>query len=977
MTFNMDSSLKDTNLFLLKRSRDLLRRNAEYKEVESSAKKTYLSLNDAAKVGDDDVCIVTNDLPPTDQRAFVQYLAEHVRKDSSKVYVYAGYRFNYTKDGAITPVQKITRFDRRPFVARYRNNDNKEELVDVFTGETFACSGRVLNDILGIKQSGTSNEVISVACAELDIPIVCILPKRDWSGQPSRKSSNEVIAVFDTDEHATVFSYKGWGREKKIEALSISTEVKAEGPSDPESVAVIITTHNRTETAKTTIESLVKRLKYPKLHWFIADDRSEPGHVQQLVDKFVELGIDDVQVTETNAEHWGLGASLNNALTAAFKLTDVVLTTEDDWYLQYDFDISEYVRVIKNNSDVCTIRLGAINTIQDCIVESEIPGFSEISLQKYKYIIEKKHRKNMMLNLQVALRHSRLFKRTGLYPENKNTDVVEYTLNSRYIAYAKDMKILWPSSFDAKTLCNDTNPFLHFGVSTVGHKYDRAAVDPCELANRDKTAKLVVSLTSIPRRIHNVKQVLSAMLEQTMLPDLFVLYLNTDDFRDTSLPEDLIEFSNDRNNRTEIRWVNEDWTSHTKYIFALKDFPNAAVINIDDDLIYENHFIENLVNEYNKHRNERCLICNFSREIVERNKLFHVSGRATGKSGLMYRPLTGHGTLYPPGVFDNTELFDHDKAMRLTYKHDEWWLWYVCYKHGIPVINTQAYRWDKNTKGQHQVKILDQSGCLYFTVNNEKREDNIGKDIYDELQKEKNRKYSICVVMTATKNMAYQYKYTTAINKLYCAKHGYDFFFEEYSDSGESCHYLKKDLILKYMDKYDWVMYLDVDAWFNDFDKGIEEIIDKGILANKNASLIVAKHSKNISKVKTYDLDLVNAGVLLVKNTNDSRIILDDWHFRTQYAKDWLKTRTSLNDQPYLCMSIMFNPHTFKNTAVLDDTDMNYFTNRVPPYSKNTYILHASGSNYNNKWKLGMYYALVFTIANNNLNIPVSKFDFC
>lgn len=468
----MDSSLKDTNLFLLKRSRDLLRRNAEYKEVESSAKKTYLSLNDAVNVGDDDVCIVTNDLPPTDQRVFVQYLAEHVRKDSSKVYVYAGYRFNYTKNGSITPVQKITRFDRRPFVARYKNNDNKEELVDVFTGETFACSGRVLNDILGIKQSGTSNEVISVACAKLDIPIVCILPKRDWSGQPSRKSSNEVIAVFDTDEHSTVFSYKGWGKEKKFDVLPLAADVMAERPADPESVAVIMTTHNRTETAKITIESLVKRLKYPKLHWFIADDRSDPGHVQQLVDKFAELGVNDVNVTETDSEHWGLGASLNNALSAAFRLTDVVLTTEDDWYLQYDFDISECVDVLKSDTSVCTIRLGTAHCLFDYLEVTDNPDFCVVNTAKYN---RDENKKGNVLSLQVALRHRRLFDLVGMYQENKHPDIVEKNMNSRYCAQNK-LKVLWPSYFSTKSLVNSTNPFVHFGESTVGHEYFNSSI---------------------------------------------------------------------------------------------------------------------------------------------------------------------------------------------------------------------------------------------------------------------------------------------------------------------------------------------------------------------------------------------------------------------------------------------------------------------------------------------------------------------
>ena len=1216
----MDNSLKDTNLFLLKRSRDLLRRNAEYKETESSAKRIYLSLNDATKSEDSEVCIVTNDLPTTDQLAFVKYLAEHVRKDSSKVYAYAGYKFNYTKNGAITPVQKITRFDRRPFVARYKDNDNKEEVVDVFTGETFACSGKVLKEILSVKQAGTSNEVISVACAELGIPIVCILPKRDWSGQPYRKSSNEVIAVFDTDEHSTVFSYKGWGREKKLEALSIVTEVKAKGPSDPDSVAVIMTTHNRTETAKITIESLVKHLKYPKLHWFIADDRSEPGHVQQLLDKFIELGVKDVYVTETDEEHWGLGASLNNALSAAFKWTNVVLTTEDDWYLQYDFDISEFVDTIKNDQTVGVIRLGAANHIYKYMSEYS-DTLSSIDVKKYKADSKKTGRLN---SLQVALRHKRLFDSLGMYAENSHPDIVETDMNFRFVNYGF-FKILWPSAFYTYDLVCKENPFIHFGESTVGHKYDvdaarcimpeengssaffriiipnynsgklvskcidsiidqtfkdfhiiivddlstdgsddicyeyskkfpdkitflrrktkgfaggarntglaapvkseytwfmdaddwlygedalktaylsviddkpdmllfppiyrRGEVDTKQKirkfdidavdnlvasVHRDTKAKIIksekvvpfldccsrgedvyqfaaqidntttykqiddylfihnvrpgstsrpdkeeivvqnieqglkfkqaledlkrrvsrqslkkaidyrldndtfviVSLTSIPKRIHNVKSVCESMLSQTSKPDKIVLYLCSEDFKDVVLPKDLLEFSKNKLNRFEIRFIDENWTSHTKYIQAFKDFPHDIIINIDDDLIYEKHFIENLIEEYKRDGKPRCVICHFSQEIVRTADSFTVKeGRSTLKRSIMNRPMTGHGTLYPPGLFSNNDIiFDYDTAMALTYKQDEWWLWYVCYLSGIETINTQAYVWKRYTKGQHQVKILDQTGGLYLTVNNKERENSIGKKLFDRITNEKPR---ICVVATATNDLEYQYKYTNRINEAYCRKHGYDFIFEQCEDTSVKKHYLKKDLILRHLDKYDWVLYLDVDAWFNDFSRKIEDIIDT--YAKPDTALIVARHNKAISKTKTSDQDLVNAGVLLVRNSKDTIKLLEDWHFRSDYAKDWLKTRTSLNDQPYLCMSLMFNPDVYNHTVVVEDTVMNYFTNRVPPYKKDTFILHASGINNNKSWRALAPAALKFTVNNNDLSIDVDVHDF-
>lgn len=949
-------------LYLLKEKKNRLSKTPEYKKALSLVQKVKRIYD--GEQNDDDICIVVDDLPTTNQIEFVREIVNACKSNPGKVVTFSGYSFIGVENGSLKKNQEIRLYDRMPFTPRFKKNDHGDVLVDVLTRTCYACSGRTLrlissmSDIVSVKD-------VSVSCSDMNMEIVCIDPGNDWSGLPFLNRDNLLKMKMDSDDNMALFIYNGWHAKPDTKT-----------PYNADTVAVIITTHNRTETAITTIKSLTKHLKYDNIVWILADDRSEPGHIEALVEKFDELGVHDLIVTRTNDEHWGLGASLNNALKRAFKITDVVLTTEDDWFLQYDFDLTKYVDVIRNDPRVCTIRLGAINTIQDCLVRSDVDGFYEVSLSKYKYVTEKEHRGNMMLNLQVALRHSRLFKRTGFLPENSRPDTVEYALNKKYLTYCSGMKILWPDTFDTKTLCNETNPFLHFGKSTVGHEYDVAVPELLTVEKTDPDYGVVVSLTSIPRRIHNVKTVLEAMLSQTVLPDLFVLYLNETDFKDNPLPTDLVEFSNDKNNRFEIRWVDENWTSHTKYIFALKDFPRSVIINIDDDLIYENHFIENLLNEYEQHKNEKCLICNFSREIVERNGLFHVSGRATGKSGVMYRPLTGHGTLYPPGVFDGTELFDHDKAMRLTYKHDEWWLWYVCYLHNIPTINTQAYRWDRNKQGQHQIKVLDQAGCLYLTVNSEKREDEIGKAIFKEIKSRQTSLPKLCVVMTATKNMEYQYKYTVDINKRYCDKHGYDFFFDTYDIADEACHYLKKDLILKHLDNYDWVVYMDVDAWFNNFDKKIEDVISKGLNLNASASLIVAKHSKCISKTKTYDLDLVNAGVLVVKNSKDGRQILEDWHTRTPYAKDWLKERTSLHDQPYLCLSIMFNPVVFKSTAVLEDVDMNYFTNRVPKYSKDTYILHASGSNYNKDWRRGMFDSLTYTVRNNNLPISVKRADF-
>ena len=39
-----------------------------------------------------------------------------------------------------------------------------------------------------------------------------------------------------------------------------------------------------------------KNLKYPRINWIISDDRSDKGHVEQLIEQFKKNGITDVKV---------------------------------------------------------------------------------------------------------------------------------------------------------------------------------------------------------------------------------------------------------------------------------------------------------------------------------------------------------------------------------------------------------------------------------------------------------------------------------------------------------------------------------------------------------------------------------------------------------------------------------------------------------------------------------------------------------
>ena len=461
-------SLNKTHLFLLNQDRTRANRTAGYMDVVHGVRTIKLELDRAyvKSLPPDEPCVVVDDLPNTDHVRFVDCLTDAVTADPSMVYTFSGYAFVGVKDGQLSPIQKVEAYGRMPFTPRYRQNDDGHVRIDVLKDNVIACTAKTLARILhaSVSQSFDCVEA-SVAIARLGLRITCLEPPVDWSGLPRTGSSNRGSMRMDTDRYMGLFTFRGWHED----ATQVSAGASEAGTPK---VAVVITTHNRTKTAKLAIESLVARLKYPDLEWIVADDRSERGHLRELVEHMVRLGVRNVRTTETNDAHWGLGASLNNALHAAFRFCDVVLTTEDDWYLQRDLDLAPLVGTIVSEKNVAAIRLGAMFKAEDHLMDSSIEGFSKVT-NGSRFSSD---RTRMLLNMQVALRHRRLYDAVGYYAENKMPDAVESNMNERFCTYTNEglsdgLVVLWPNAYERKTLDSRVNPFVHFGESTCGHDY--------------------------------------------------------------------------------------------------------------------------------------------------------------------------------------------------------------------------------------------------------------------------------------------------------------------------------------------------------------------------------------------------------------------------------------------------------------------------------------------------------------------------
>ena len=187
-------------------------------------------------------------------------------------------------------------------------------------------------------------------------------------------------------------------------------------------------------------------------------------------------------------------------------------------------------------------------------------------------------------------------------------------------------------------------------------------------------ARIIVSLTSFPARIGNVWQVVECMLHQTVRPEKILLWLSKEQFpNEDSIPQSLRSRQSDQ---FEIRMVEGDIRSHKKYYYISKESPDALVFLIDDDIYYNTHLIEHVMETHQKAPD--AVICNFGRHIghnedgsLKPYNQWCYEFHYCEADDLFFG--SGGGTLFRPSWF-YADLTDIDNAIRLCPIADDVWL---------------------------------------------------------------------------------------------------------------------------------------------------------------------------------------------------------------------------------------------------------------------------------------------------------------
>lgn len=203
--------------------------------------------------------------------------------------------------------------------------------------------------------------------------------------------------------------------------------------------------------------------------------------------------------------------------------------------------------------------------------------------------------------------------------------------------------------------------------------------------------QVIVSLTSFPAAITYAVQAVKSILEGSVLPDKLVLYITTAQFEEsgTPIPEALQKLAKE-NPRFEIRDYPRDIRSYRKLIPALKDFPEAVIVTIDDDVFYHKNMLRDLLRLHEElphavlaHRAKRMKPDKAYRK-WSKYRWYHFLFKRIHADFQNIQTGVG-GVLYPPHSLKQ-EMLDVEQFTQVAPTTDDLWFWAAAVANDTPVI---------------------------------------------------------------------------------------------------------------------------------------------------------------------------------------------------------------------------------------------------------------------------------------------------
>ena len=237
---------------------------------------------------------------------------------------------------------------------------------------------------------------------------------------------------------------------------------------------------------------------------------------------------------------------------------------------------------------------------------------------------------------------------------------------------------------------------------------------PNDMLNVKEGVNVVVSMTSYGSRLESTcPYALFSILQQKVLPNRIVLNVDKEKWNDDNIPVLLKKL---QEAGVEINYT-EDIGPHSKFIPSLKKYPNDIIITVDDDILYDNTLVSELMTAYNT-SDKKSVICREGTKAADENGNYIVYSQQAGLDKQCHAvnliPMGFAGVLYPPHIFSD-EIFNYDVIRNLCPKADDIWFGIMEIRSKIKVLYIAPNSFKEENVDFNEEYNPQVSGALHFS----------------------------------------------------------------------------------------------------------------------------------------------------------------------------------------------------------------------------------------------------------------------
>lgn len=262
-------------------------------------------------------------------------------------------------------------------------------------------------------------------------------------------------------------------------------------------------------------------------------------------------------------------------------------------------------------------------------------------------------------------------------------------LRYKMTSYFNMSKIREKSEIDKKNCLSERGTIEYKNTINNEHNiikkyiYDRYGKKYIDLFD----APIIVNITTYKKRDWCLYEMLTNLQKQTLKPNKIILWLSEEEYNKNDLPQ-TIQKCIDEHLLSDIMWVEKNTYCHKRYA-CFNKFNHCYNIMVDDDILYEKNFIENLYNESKKHQN--CVTVYATRNIEYKKNNICVEGMISENPSHKNK-LMGGCCCFPPYILPKESLIKNiqlrDKYVK---KCDESWIKAFLIKYDIKIYGLHTF----------------------------------------------------------------------------------------------------------------------------------------------------------------------------------------------------------------------------------------------------------------------------------------------